>query len=271
MPSVAILGGGMSGLVAAKAIEQNFPNINFDIYDKCVVNVSQQKGLHYLHGSCGLDLEPQKLQNLVSAPSNLEVGLNVQYSRKVWGNDNVLNNSLVNLPANTNVYDFREAFNILKAHFSKKVCIKDIDRQFVRQCQCMYDLTISTIPLQVLFPNAVCSSETVYAMDGLPMGVELKDFTVLYNLDMSEQWYRASNVFGQTYTEFVGNVPGSIPIKKIKTQTSLDIEEVLDEYAILLAGRFGCWDRKKLVHQVYSDVIAAITDFKTNRQVNLIY
>ena len=255
--NVAILGSGMSGLIAAKALVDEGIQ-TFNIYDRCVSNVSQQKGLHYLHGNCNIPLDPHRLENLVIKPPDMTVEANVQYSQKVWGNDKVLNNSLVNLPAETTVYNFREAFGILMTQFEHKIRKVNVDKTVSKLFQQDYDLVISTIPLQVLFPEVTCESETVYVSEGLPDGLELKDFSVVYNLDMNVPWYRASKVFGQTYTEFVGANPTAIPIKKIKTQTELDVTQLFMESNLLLVGRFAEWNRKRLVHEVYDIVRKAV-------------
>jgi hypothetical protein len=265
---VAILGAGMSGLVAAKAL-YDMDITNFNMFDKCVSNVSQQKGLHYLHGNCNLPLEPHRLENFVFKPIDMKSEENVQYSRKVWGNDKVLNNSLVDLPSETIVYDFRKAFDILRNKFAICVYACNIDREFVKSCQQEYDLTICTIPMKVLFPNAICESETVYVSEGLPDDVELNDFTVAYNIHMDVPWYRASKVFGQTYTEYVGAHPTAIPIKKIKTQTSMNLQNVFEKNKIMMVGRFSEWNRKRLVHQVYDIVQKGVTGLKMSGKTSM--
>lgn len=264
--NVCILGAGMSGMVAAKALDDM--GIEFDIFDKCETNVSQQKGLHYLHGDVGLQLIPFRLKNLVIKDVFDDRMDNYIYSIKIWGNTQILNNSMVNLPAETNVYDFRHAYEMLTDYYGERVVKMDIQKSMLTGLQHEYDMIISTIPLKVLFPEYVCESETMWVSEDLPQGVELKDFTVVYNLMLDVPWYRCSKVFGQTYTEYVGSHEAAFPIKKIKTceQVVLDRNSLLKNDHILLVGRFGTWDRKKLVHQVYDDVIRGVKIFEESRR-----
>jgi hypothetical protein len=249
---VAILGAGMSGMVAMKALDDM--GINADIYDKCEPNVSQQKGLHYLHGDINLPLAPFKLKNLVIRPDNNVIDDNMLYSMKVWGNNSMLNNSLVSLPDETTVYDFVFAYEWLLDMYSGKITKMDIKKSLLCGLKAEYELVISTIPLFVLFPEYQCEYETVWASDVLPQDVELKDFTVVYNLISEVPWYRCSKVFGQVSTEYVSRHADSFPIKKIRTCDKVreDSARLLKEEHILLAGRFGEWNRKRLVHEIYS-------------------
>lgn len=267
---VCILGGGMSGLIAAKAIKDDNPTNHITILDKKInFDKSGIKGVHYLHGDCGMQLKFHTLLNFVAEPMNKTECISAQYGRKVWGDNSVLNNSLVNLPDAVTIYNFEQAFEILTKEFAGCIKQTDIDKNLVRKLQLGYDLIISTIPLQVLFPDVVCDYESVFAKECLPPGVELQDFTVLYNVDNGTPWYRCSKVFGKSYTECVNHFPGSSMIIKIKTQIQLNPDIVLNKYNILLAGRFGSWDRKKLVHNVYDDVTAAIKTLNP-RTVNLL-
>src|SRR5690606_10939543 len=113
---VAILGAGMAGLLAAKALAEN--DVEYTLFDKNPrEGASNNPGLHYLHDSCGLPLEPKIVFNYIIGCKEGELP-HEQYSRKLG---TPLNNSLVNLPAYNIVYNFQDAYDILLHRYGKNI------------------------------------------------------------------------------------------------------------------------------------------------------
>jgi hypothetical protein len=259
---VAILGAGMSGMVAAKALDDM--SIGFDIYDKLETNVSQQKGLHYLHGDVGLGLQPHRVKNFVTRDVKQQMPDYYTYSVKVWGAPIVLNNSMRNLPEDTIVYNFGEAYTMLSKKYDARIIKLEYKPGMLSAFQSDYDLVISTLPLSIMFPEYKCESKTVWVKDQMPENVELNDFTVMYNIVEGVPWYRCSKIFGQVYTEYVDRQDDCFPVHKIITCKELqnDYIRLIMNQRVLLVGRFAEWNRKRLAHQIYDIVQRGVRQFE---------
>lgn len=246
---VAILGAGMAGLLAAKALAEN--SVEYTLFDKNLhEGASNNPGLHYLHDSCGLPLEPKIVFNYVIGCKEGELP-HEQYSRKLG---TPLNNSLVDLPAYSVVYDFQEAYNILLHRYGKKVQHLEIVPSMVESLLERYDKIISTIPLPALFPEAKCEYVEVQAVKGRPFSIPTLpgDNQVVYNIDENVNWYRYSRVFGVEWTEVKQG--GDFTIKKV-----VDTNFRSPDDRIILLGRWGSWNRKFLAHHSYYETLRRLS------------
>lgn len=242
---VAILGAGMAGMLAAKALQES--GISCLLFDKNPQQgASNNVGVHYLHDPCGLELEPKIIRNYLIG---CEDGClpHEQYSEKLG---TPLNNSLVDLPSYQVAYSFQEAHRLLRKRFEDKVIKLDIKPSTLFRLMKDCDKVISTIPLPILFDGAECLSVGARVARGKPYNLpDLPGHNkVVYNIDLEDNWYRYSNVFGVEWTEVKEG--GEFFIKKI---VSTDFVSPFEDLELL--GRWGAWDRKFLAHDAYYETI----------------
>ena len=243
---VAILGAGAAGLLSAQALTDL--GIEHDLFDKELPSISKAKGLHYLHDNCGLPLRWITVHNYVLGVNEGEKP-HEQYSRKLG---TPLNNSLVDLPAFNAGYDFKQAIELLVERHLDKVSVLEVTKETVPILLEEYDYVINTVPLPIIFPQAVCKKVDRKVMKGRPEGIDklvgLNPNQVIYNIDEQVNWYRYSNVLGNEWTEVVEG--GDFTISKIITTDFRSPDE-----RIILQGRYGKWDRKFLAHHAYHETI----------------
>jgi len=243
---VAILGSGAAGLLSAQALTDL--GIDHDIYDKHMPTMSKVKGLHYLHDNCGLPLDWVTVHNYVLGVKEGELP-HMQYSNKLGIPEN---NSLVDLPAFNTGYDFRQAMEILIGNHADKVRLLDITQEVVVYLLEDYDYIISTVPLNIVYPEADCKMLQQRVKKGRPEGIDkligLNTNQVIYNIDEQVDWYRYSNILGNEWTEVIHG--GDFTIPKI-----IDANFYCPDDRILLQGRYGKWDRKFLAHHSYYETI----------------
>lgn len=259
--TIAILGTGMAGLLAGKAVlDLGMQPVLFDReYSK-----KQLKGLHYLHDNCGMDLPLIYIQNyIVDDGTRQDLTIGERYCLKVFGeiNETAKNNSIMTLPTTEEVYCMHTAYNqlydLLQQHFHYEPV--DLTTQMVKDLSEEFDGVESTIPLKVVFPDTKCQSEIVYCSQKFPKSLinsELSQNCVVYNVNENEVWYRASRVAGVSWTEFVGEPDGvpCFPINKLITE-GINVDKVFNDTGIILGGRYGTWNRKELAHDIYYRVL----------------
>ena len=242
---VAVLGAGMAGLLAGKALTDN--GVDFDIFDKNPrEGASGNHGLHYLHDNCGLPLQPRIVSNYIMGCEDGRLP-HEQYSEKLG---TPLNNSLVDLPAYSVVYNFQEAYGILFQMMGSKVQHLEIVPGMLRSLLERYDYVVSTVPLQVLYPQARCEFVEVEAVRGRPdnLPVYPGDNQVVYNVEPDTNWYRYSRVFGAEWTEVRSG--GDFIIRKV-----VDTDFHSPDERVVLLGRWGSWNRKFLAHHSYYETL----------------
>jgi hypothetical protein len=269
-----VLGAGMSGLAAAKALEDM--NLDFDILDKDISYLCRKEGLHYLHDNMGLKLKRSTLKYITLRDAyKSRIQDCILYSQKIWNNSDVLDNSIcdifktlsgddlssnkyVNLHPYKFVYSFNEAYFKLKRKFWKKTIQCRVDTDNISEIKNKYKLVICTIPLNVLYPDIECKYELMWGNSRFPKDLYLDDNMVAYNLQEGVSWYRCSRIFDEVWTEYTVsnenflNTTQMHPIRKIIT-ADFD-KSLIEKDGIILAGRYAEWDRKRLVHEVYYNI-----------------
>lgn len=258
--TVAILGAGPSGLVAAQAALLSGKDVH--IYTKPDGNGAPAKsalyGCQYLHAPVpGIDVR----QTLVNY--RLE-GESTDYRRKVYGPDSTVDVSPETLTGNQPAWNIRQSYDMLwKCHielgfswvFPLSVGPEDLPG-LIRS----YAAVISTLPAPSVCAHRSAhdfKSSRVWAIGDAPsLGiyapVEVDANTVVCSGDRHIRWYRAANVFGYTTVEwpdrYLDLPPSAVPIRKpIKTNCDCWPE-------VLRAGRFAEWTKGVLVHETFDKV-----------------
>lgn len=263
---VVVLGCGPSGLVAAHAAYSQ----GFD-----VMVMSAQKrpshlwGCQYLHapipGITPLDRHVRVNYTLI--------GTMQQYREKVYGQEYDGTVSPGDLEQNHDAWDLRSSYERLWGRWGNLVVqvpimngnmAADVLPDFLRAG----DIIFSTIPRPALCrsPKHIFDMGQVWAMGDSPdQRVPVRPpqgNTVMCNGDPDVGWYRSSEVYGYGTVEWPwrnGKKPpfeGVVPVQKPIYTDCNCLREV--HYV----GRYGRWQKGYLVHQVYEDVVATLTNLQ---------
>jgi len=246
MSVVAVLGGGISGVMAAWACLQHGANPVI-LANK---GLASPEGPVFLHQKCGLPLKEYSMQVVYMGKEQFGISrLSELYSSKVYGRPRNVSLGKFTDELAMPIFNASEAIGIVGRlvdfqHFEAKN-YKDVEK-LLDSC----DKVISTIPISVLYPTFPTPYATAYARED----IGFSDVNwMLYNPFPSVEWYRVTNIFGKRYFEF-STIPSSadyFPIKKVDS----DKPYVADEPDLLLTGRYGCWDKNCLASDVYYRVL----------------
>ena len=257
--NVAILGGGASGLMAGWAVINagHCPRI----FDKHPGPPNPQAGFFYLHEPCDLPLKPKTAQVLMTgAPwgDNL-IGL---YRKKVYQSEDLsLKVSLEQyMHSDTiTVYDGGQALNLLwdiAGPFVHDGGAFSWDELCGTECWADAQRIISTIPLSQFLPEAESIWSLVKQSSAPP-----DECYVMYNVNSCVPWHRATGMFGRFCLEYSEeNQPIEkqlVPVRKVLPLV-VDMQQWLQKNTpehLLLAGRYGKWDKSTLLSDVYREVL----------------
>lgn len=246
---IAVLGAGMSGLLAAKAVEEcgHEPAI----YALDVPGVP--KGVHYLHDNCGMDIPSFSIEHRFITNESGVLTLSdyaALYAAKCGGNP--LDNSVNRLHWTVEAYSWSDALAELLPSMAPRMRFLEIYHTDLGKLLKCNDMVISTLLLPRMFPEAreACEHHVRYASSRVPDGVGDDDNIVVYNLRPEDNWYRFSRVRGKTQLEMLAKEPDAVPVYKV----SKDADWQHDDRRVILAGRQGEWNKNRLVHEVYYNV-----------------
>lgn len=258
--SVAILGAGPSGLVAAHSAMMAGHDVH--IYTKPDGNGNPAKsalyGCQYLHAPIpGIDVSKAIVDYRLQGEST-------DYRRKVYGPESTVDVSPETLTGQHLAWNIRQTYDLMwMAHMDmgfSRVFPQSVGPEDLPGLIRSYTAVISTLPAP-----SVCShrsahdfeSSRVWAIGDAPnLGiwapVEVEANTVVCSGDRRIRWYRAANVFGYTTVEwpdrYLDLPPSAVPVRKpIKTNCDCWPE-------VLRAGRFAEWTKGVLVHETYDKV-----------------
>ena len=137
---------------------------------------------------------------------------------------------------------------------------RSVGPEWIREEGPEFSMVISTVPLLTLCEKPkehkfITQEVLIYpeAFEGMP------DDTVLYDGTPDKSWYRCSNIFGTSFTEWGAGSktpPGLEMIRDYKPMSSSC--DCLDMPGVIKVGRRGKWDAREFSHGAYYDTMTAI-------------
>jgi hypothetical protein len=256
MAKVIILGCGPAGLAAAKAAaDAGCETLIISSTDK----PSKLHGCQYLHAPVpGYEDVPsvRVRYRLVGTPE--------QYRTKVYGKEWTGKVSPEDFAGEHMAWDIRLTYKLMWRDLIESLIVGLVMRRvihgsipYVRSLK--PDLIVSTIPAMALCKVPAVHRFTSYVIfaNGTSEVADLPEDSVVCDGTEAHPWYRISSVFGYRTTEWssAGRVPAhaeSTPvIKPLWTDCDCHPE-------VLRTGRYGAWEKARLVHEVYPAVSTAL-------------
>lgn len=129
------------------------------------------------------------------------------------------------------------------------------------------ELIVVTVPLTEICTNVKHTflSQPITVYDGLPSEIDVPwpdghsgaNF-IVYNGKKKTPWYRCSSINGGKSIEVPGTYADGINIAKPLSTTCDCWAPVTGQPRLLLAGRYGKWQKDQLVSDAYQDVVNAV-------------
>ena len=246
---VAIAGSGISGLMAAWACEKSGMWIDGIIYSNSLIKPIVS-GFQYLHEECELPLSHSSVlyESIVSNNYPFDICADL-YSHKVYGKFGI-HNSISKLEKSNSekrIWNLQEANDFLWLKYKDNIKERNfVEFEDLQQLGLEFDLVISTIPMDVFFPQ--CESVDAYVM---VKRTEEKSNKVFYDISPENSIYRYGHVFGDFFIESKDKIfENSRKVKKVIPSTyACDIPENM-----LITGRYGEWNKSVLANDVFDKV-----------------
>lgn len=270
MKKVIVLGNGPAGLMAAQAAYMRGV--------ETIEIVSESTKPSIISGAQYLDRHIPGVTDPAAADSYVtfyKKGKREGYAEKIYGNDQAPTSwdkyePLVQYP----LWYLREAYKQLWMRFERRMSQGRVDANYIAALlDTNYDLVISTIPLPTICynPTHEFESQPVVIYDGIPpVGKKLsflaqapmKDNFIVYSGKRKDPWYRCSRICGLDSTEYPRKAdmqpdPEARYINK-PLRTTCDCWDWPQGQRMLLAGRFGMWDKNQLVSSAFERVTDAL-------------
>lgn len=248
MTSIAVLGAGPAGLLAAHAATLNGHEVT--IYSK--KRKSYMRGAQYLH------------LPIPEAPAqSFEISYQLDgpadgYRDKVYGASSGVSVSPEYLVGTSTAWDMRAVYDHLWARYERQIQDFNIGPLGLEDLLQDYHpkAVISTIPRKAICANGdhVFSGTTVYVTEES----YTTNNTVVCSGHIKDKWYRTSTIQGWQNTEFAryddalrsliwGNKVHQV-VKPVSTDCDCFPE-------INFAGRYGTWTKGVLAHSAFYDTV----------------
>lgn len=273
-----ILGAGMAGLLARKAIADSVSSASVEIFSTAPPNPLAWKdlhGVHVLHDRCGLDIDEMLITNMVILPLVDEPQLLVQlgawerkmangtYGQKVYGSRKATT-SITRMPGVIEGYDYVQAYNLLLKMFQADIkIVRPVYEDYFHKIVGDYDFVILSMPRYHVTPKWVNHPSAVVFFAPLPpVGFKIPEDVgqnvVVYNANPNDIWSRTSRIItGKTshWTTEYNKVPpfhiaGLRQIDKVINGDVFALPE-----SVIPVGRYGTWKSGVLAHDAYWTVI----------------
>ena len=259
MTSVAVLGSGPSGLVAAWAAVCYLGTPGtIAIYSP--IEKSTIWGAQYLHQPIpGISLdEPEVIRYRME-------GKPEDYLMKVYNGlwDGHVSDDLRDQAHCA--WDLRAAYDRLWTYFTPRMIPwavgpnRDTNMANYRGLLDTHDIVVNTIPRQKFCqdPSHKFKFTEIWAMgdsNAQQVPVRMDEGIIEYNGTEDKSWYRAARIFGYSSVEWPHHVnrppvSGTARVRKPINHNCNCVPEIKH------LGRNGRWDKSKLVHHAYADMI----------------
>jgi hypothetical protein len=274
--SIAILGTGPAGLMAAQAVAlHGRPFSIFGLPDPSGhVRKSQIGGAQFLHRGVPTVCDPDQPDMMVRYTKR---GTSQGYRAKVYGDGDVPFVSFDNVgdgetqPA-WSLHDvYERMWNGICGADGHSVNALRITPNILEEwvAKGLWDLVVCTIPRPAMClayngAEGQTSAHPFWSQTikvcGEDMGANMNE--IIYNGDPDQSWYRTSNMGGKVSTEWGEVAPPkyltTYPIvKPIRHGCSC-----WDDSKVLFAGRYGEWRKGVLVHDAFVDTFKAMEELK---------
>lgn len=263
---VAILGAGLAGMVAAKAVMDAGGKVEKIITDKLAGGFP---GFVYLEEDLGLGLKEQNF--IVKREGSKEV-----YAQKRQGLEDIDRSSWDKFPPKMyRAYNPKEAYVELLRIFGPVLEYDRFEEGAVESRAVLrlldnYDLVISTIPKPTMFPflsyNGVegLLVKTRKALNSVDKQV------VIYNGDYNSVWSRVSNLWGERWYEYYHHKSSGYKVEISGRDTVIPTVKPNGHSGtayvpenLILEGRLGRWERSRKVIDTYYRVYGKIKENST--------
>lgn len=239
MKSVAVLGCGPAGLVAAQGVE--LAGHKPVIYSHLVPSVIG--GAQYLH---------EAVPKLTTGAPDGTIqyvyrGTKTGYAKKIYGNPAAPVSWGNKLAGFHPCWNLRRLYEAAWEKFEgdmveAEINFDRVEHDFLR----LHDAVFSCIPAPVLCHaghNFTHQDVWITPEEG---GEHLHNNTIVYNGEAGDAWYRRSKIFDVVSTEW----PAEVPAPRIRIRKPLRTDCVCLPQVIRL-GRYGAWSKPLLVNDAF--------------------
>jgi HI0933-like protein len=251
-PSVAVLGAGAAGLMAAHAAVEEGARVSiFDINNR----PKALPGAQFLHEAIpGLPCGDPLLLRIDGR------GDASGYAQKVYGHPMAPSSFDQYVGRTIEGFRLHTAYLELFERYGWMISEVRVEASMLVDLLNAFDLVVSTIPRNVLCvnPDHTFQHATV-VITGVAKQTE--NNVIVYNGDPEDAWYRTSTIDGRTHTEYPGRTSLLMSDERgimVRKPTTTDCICWKNQDNLILTGRYGSWNKSKLAHHAFRDTLDAL-------------